>query len=108
MEGSRGYELVVVRHKSALFTAELKPLIEFTTIDNAAQQEVGEAELCRALRKHKAHANKHPSEKDRRQKIHDDGIAATLYSPEYFGLQMPVGQRAKDRVNAARTAHYCT
>lgn len=100
MEGR--HELVVVRHKSALFTAELKPLIEFTEIGNAEQQEVGEAELRHALRKH---ARKRPQ--DRRQQVHEDGIAATLYSPEYFGLQLPVGQRAKDRLNAARIAHYC-
>ena len=38
----------------------------------------------------------------------DEVAKVTLYSPEYFGQQLPAGQRAGDRISAAKAAHYCT
>ena len=107
-EASQGrHDVVIVKHKSALFTAELKPYIDFSSTSNAEQQDVGEEKLRNELQQQVERARKGRNNQLSRRRICEDGIMATLYSPGYFGLELPVVGRAQDRLSATKAAHYC-
>lgn len=107
MAGTCGTLVVANRHPRLLTTVAIPDEICSRTIVSPAHRD---RSYTRKGTKYLSHGEKRKNDENAshqpRKEVEHAGYI-TLYSPEYLGQQLPVGQRARDRVAAAQVAHYC-